>query len=168
MSRDSESPRTGRVGPIEGVRIAVLSSRFNAQVVDRLLLGARRALSRHGVPREAVDSFEVPGAWELPVVADKLAGSGRYGGVLVLGAVIRGETPHFDFVASAAAQGLARVALQHGVPVGFGLLTTETTAQAIERAGGKAGDKGAEAALALLETMNLLQRLDDESSAQGA
>ncbi len=167
MSQRDEAPMVGRVGPVPGARIAILCSRFNAHVVERLHRGARRALLRHGVPPESWDTFEVPGAWELPVVASRLASSGRYAGVLVLSAVVRGETPHFEFVASAAAQGLARVALDHGVPVGFGLLTTDETAQALERAGGKAGDKGAEAALALLETMNLLRWLDDEGSAQG-
>jgi 6,7-dimethyl-8-ribityllumazine synthase len=148
-------------GHLDGtsLRFAVVASRFNDFVVSRLVEGARDALVRHGVAAEDVDVAWVPGAWELPVVAHALAASGRYHGVVALGAVIRGSTYHFEVVAGHSAAGLTKVALDTGVPVGNGVLTVESIEQAIERAGSKAGNKGAEAAVSTLETANLLRAL---------
>ncbi len=142
-----------------GLRFAILATRFNDFIVDRLLHGAVDYLSRHGAAAEDMTVIRIPGAFELPVVCLKLAQSGRYDGVLALGAVIRGATPHFDYVAGEATKGLAQVALQTGVPVGFGLLTTDGIEQAVERAGTKAGNKGVEAAAALLETVQVLRQI---------
>jgi 6,7-dimethyl-8-ribityllumazine synthase len=141
-------------------RYAVVCSRFNDLIVDRLLHGALDALTRHGVGPDAIDTNRVPGAWELPVVAQRHARSGRYVAVVCLGAVIRGATPHFEHVAGQCTAGLQRVALETGIPVTLGVLTTDTIEHAIERAGTKAGNKGADAALAALETVNLLAQLD--------
>jgi 6,7-dimethyl-8-ribityllumazine synthase len=140
-----------------GLRVAIACSRFNDLIVDRLLHGARDALVRHGVDGEAIDVAWAPGAWELPLVAQRLARTGRYDAIVCLGAVIRGSTAHFEYVAGQCAAGLERVALECGLPVAFGVLTTETIEQAVERAGTKAGNKGAEAALAALETATLLR-----------
>ena len=145
-----------------GRRVAIAASRFNRLVTDLLLAGAVEALRRHGVPDERIDVAWVPGSFELPLVAAKLAGSGRYAGVVALGCVVRGETAHFDYVAGEAAAGLATVARATGVPVGFGVLTTDTMAQALDRAGGKAGNKGAEAALTVLEMAGLLEAIDKD------
>lgn len=142
-------------------RYAIVCSRFNDLIVNRLLEGASDALIRHGVATDNIDVAWVPGAWELPVVAQRLAQSGRYGGVICLGAVIRGSTAHFEHVAGQCAAGIQRIALETGIPVAFGVLTTETIEQAIERAGTKAGNKGIEAAMAAIETVNLLRSLDD-------
>lgn len=140
-------------------RYAIACSRFNDLIVDRLLHGAVDALTRHGVGRDDIDVVWVPGAWELPIAAQRLARSGRYVAVVCLGAVVRGATAHFEHVAGQCAAGLQRVALESDIPVTFGVLTTDTIDQAIERAGTKAGNKGADAALAALETVNLLTRL---------
>lgn len=142
-----------------GMRIAIVATRFNDFIVDRLVGGAADYLSRHGCEKEGLTLVRVPGAFEMPVVAKKLAQSGKYDGILALGAVIRGATPHFDFVANEATKGLAHISLESGVPVGFGLLTTDTIEQAIERAGTKAGNKGAEAAAALVETIRVLEQI---------
>jgi 6,7-dimethyl-8-ribityllumazine synthase len=140
-------------------RYAVACARFNDLIVDRLLHGALDALTRHGVAADDIDVAWAPGAWELPVVAQRLARSGSYVAVVCLGAVIRGSTAHFEHVAGQCAAGLQRVALDADIPVAFGVLTTDTIEQAIERAGTKAGNKGAEAALAAMETVDLLERL---------
>lgn len=142
------------------LRFAILAARFNSLVVDRLIDGAMDALVRHGAAEKNIELVRVPGAFEMPVVASRLARSGRYQGVIALGAVIEGDTAHFEFVAGQCAAGLARVAHDHGLPMGFGVLTTSTMEQALDRAGGKAGNKGAEAALAVLETVNVIKRLD--------
>lgn len=142
-----------------GIRVAVACSRFNDFITERLLAGATDTLRRLGVADSDVDTVWVPGALELPLVAAKLAGSGRYDAVVTLGAVIRGATTHYDLVAGHCAAGVARVALDHGLPVVFGVLTTETVDQAIERAGTKAGNKGAEAAATAVEMVDLLRRL---------
>ena len=142
-----------------GLRIGIAVSRFNEVVTSRLLAGARSALERHGVHDDDVDVAWVPGAFELPLVARKLAESHRYDAVVCLGAVIRGETPHFEYVASEAARGIADAARDTGVPAIFGVLTTDTLEQALERAGGKAGNKGYDAVLSAIETANLLRRL---------
>jgi 6,7-dimethyl-8-ribityllumazine synthase len=142
------------------LRFAIVTTRFNEFVVEPLLRGALDALKRHGASEKQIEIVRVPGAFDMPVVVRKLALSRRYEALIALGAVIRGQTPHFDYVAGECASGLARIALESGVPVGFGVLTTETMEQAVDRAGGKAGNKGADAALAALEMANLLRRLD--------
>jgi len=143
-------------------RIAIVAARFNEFVVDALVKGAVDALRMQGVPAEQVELVQVPGAWELPLAAQKVAERATPpDAIVVLGAVIRGGTPHFDFVAGQAASGLASLQAQAGRPVVFGLLTTDTIEQAIERSGTKAGNKGAEAARTALEMVSLLRRLGD-------
>jgi len=143
----------------EGLRFALVVARFNAFITEKLLEGARDALRRHGVADEDVDVAWVPGSFEIPLVAQRLAESGRYSAVICLGAVIRGATPHFDYVAAEAAKGVAAVGLSTGVPTIFGVLTTDTIEQAIERAGTKAGNKGFGAAMAAIEMADLLRVL---------
>ena len=143
----------------KGLRIAIVATRFNDFVVDRLVGGAVDYLTRHGAERETLTLVRIPGAFELPVVCRKLAASGKYDGILALGAVIRGATPHFDFVSSEATKGIAQVSLQFGMPIGFGLLTTDNLEQAIERAGTKAGNKGYDAACTAIEMVNLIQEM---------
>ncbi len=145
---------------VRELRFALVVSRFNDFVVEPLVRGAVDALKRHGGAEKQIEIVRVPGAFDIPVVARKLAQSRRYDALVALGAVIRGATPHFDYVAGECASGLARIALESGVPIGFGVLTTDTVEQAVDRAGGKAGNKGADAALAALEMANLLRRLD--------
>lgn len=142
------------------LRFAFVAARFNEFVVEALIRGALDALKRLGATEKQIEIVRVPGAFDIPIVARKLALSRRYDALIALGAVVRGETPHFDYVAGECASGLARIALESGVPVAFGVLTTDTMAQAVERAGGKAGNKGADAALAAVEMANLLRRLD--------
>jgi 6,7-dimethyl-8-ribityllumazine synthase len=142
------------------LRFCLVATRFNELVVERLIAGALDALTRHGASDKNIELVRVPGAFELPLVVRRLAQSKRYDGIVALGAVIRGETAHFDFVAGEAAAGLGRAALESGIPVGFGVLTCAGLEAALDRAGGKAGNKGAEAALAVLEVANLLKRLD--------
>jgi len=143
----------------EGLSIAIVVSRFNELVTRALLAGARDGLARHGVEPEGVDVAWVPGSFEIPLTARKLAESGRYQAVICLGAVIRGETPHFDHVANQASSGIARVALDTGVPIIFGVLTADTLEQAMERAGGKMGNKGYDAAVDAIEMANLVRGL---------
>ena len=143
----------------EGARFAIVVSRFNHFVTDRLLEGALDGLRRHGVPAASVVVARTPGAWELPVAVRQLAKSGKVDAVIALGAVIRGSTPLFDYVAGEAAKGCAGVMSETGVPVVFGVLTTDTIEQAIERAGTKAGNKGWEAALGAIEMINLQRAL---------
>ncbi len=140
-------------------RFAIVVARFNALVTEALLAGCRDALSRHGVGEEQLDVAWVPGSFEIPVVARHLAESGRYAAVVCLGCVIRGETGHYDHVAGQASAGVMQASVATGVPVIFGVLTTETVEQALNRAGLKSGNKGAEAALAAIEMVNLLARL---------
>jgi len=147
-------------GDGSGRSVAIVASRFNDVVTERLLDGARGVLLERGVGEAALTVVHVPGAWELPGAAAHLAASGRYDAIVAIGCVIRGETPHFDYVAGEAARGLNRVALDHGVPVGFGLLTTDTAEQALARAGGDVGNKGAEAAEAALEMADLFRQLE--------
>lgn len=142
-----------------GLRIGVVAARFNESIVSKLVAGALDCLRRHDVGDEEIAVAWVPGAFELPVVALRLAQSGEFDAVVCLGAVIRGETPHFDFVAGEAARGISEVALRTGVPVTFGVLTTDDVVQAEARAGGKAGNKGFEAAQAALEMANLMTSL---------
>jgi 6,7-dimethyl-8-ribityllumazine synthase len=142
------------------LRFAIVASRFNDLVVDSLIRGAVDALLRHGANEKQVEIIRVPGAFDLPFVVRRVATSKRYDAVVALGAVIRGATPHFDYVAGQCAAGLARVSEETGVPVAFGVLTTDTIEQALERAGTKAGNKGADAAVVALELANLLRRMD--------
>lgn len=142
-----------------GLRVAVVAARFNEAIVERLVDGATDALVRHGASATDLQVAWVPGAFELPVVLDKLATSGEVDALVALGCVVRGETPHFDYVAGEAASGAAAVARAHGLPIAFGVLTTETWDQAVQRAGGKLGNKGAEAALAAIETASLMRNL---------
>jgi 6,7-dimethyl-8-ribityllumazine synthase len=151
----------GNLVATKGARFAIVASRFNHFVVDRLVEGAIDALVRHGVDSKNVTVVRVPGAWELPLLARRLAASGKVDAVIALGAVIRGATPHFDYVAGEAAKGLAAAAHGATVPILFGVLTTETLDQAIERAGTKAGNKGWDAAAAALEMVALSRALDD-------
>ncbi len=143
----------------EGHRIALAVARFNGQVVEALVAGAVDGLVRHGVAEDAITIVRCPGSWELPLVCRKLATSTKYDAVIALGAVIRGETPHFDYVAGECAKGLASVAASTQVPVIFAVLTTDTTEQALARAGGKAGNKGFDAAMSAIEMVNLLENL---------
>ncbi len=140
-------------------KYAVLVGRFNSFVVEALLEGALDTLKRHGVDEKNVTIIRAPGAWELPLVAKKLAASGKYDAIIALGAVIRGGTPHFDFVAGESAKGLGVIGLEYNLPVIFGVLTTDSIEQSIERAGTKAGNKGADAALTAIEMVNLLKAI---------
>ena len=146
---------------IDGARFAIVAARFNAVITDALLDGAVATLAEHGVPDDHVSVVQVPGAFEIPITAKRLAASGRYEAIIALGAVVRGATPHFEYVAGECARGVSRVALAENVPVIFGVLTTDNDEQARERAGGKEGNKGCEAALAGLEMVTLLRRLGD-------
>jgi 6,7-dimethyl-8-ribityllumazine synthase len=143
----------------KGFKIALIASRWNEVVTSRLVAGAIDALLRHGAAEASVDLVRVPGSFELPQAARKIAASGRYDAVVGLGCLIRGETPHFDLLAAETAKGLAQVAAASGVPVIFGVLTCDTMEQAIDRAGGKAGNKGWDAALAAIEMASLYRRL---------
>ena len=142
-----------------GCRWALVVSRYNEFITQKLTDGAVDALLRHGATPQAIDTFYVPGAFELPVVVQALVRGGDYAAVIALGCVIRGETPHFDYVAGAAADGALRAALATGVPVAFGVITADTLEQATERAGGRVGNKGSEAALAAIETAALLRTI---------
>jgi 6,7-dimethyl-8-ribityllumazine synthase len=144
----------------EGLRFVIVISRFNEFISSKLLGGARDCLTRHGVAEGDIDVAWVPGAMEIPLVAQRLGRSKKYDAVICLGAVIRGATPHFDYVAAQAAKGVAQVQLETGVPVIFGVLTTESIEQAVERAGAKSGNRGWDAALSALEMANLLKGLD--------
>lgn len=142
-----------------GLKIAVIVSRFNSFICDRLVEGALDALVRHGAVSEDVDIVRVPGAFEIPVAAQKVAASGRYDALICLGAVIRGATPHFDYVSAEVSKGIASVSLEAGLPIAFGVLTTDSIEQAIERAGTKAGNKGFEAAVSAIEMVNLFKAI---------
>jgi len=167
-SRQITKAREGDVMPkvsegqfsAKGFRFALIVSRFNDFVSSRLLEGAVDALTRHGAGDDQLHIIKVPGAFEIPAVAGRLAKSGRYDAIICLGAVIRGSTPHFEYVASEVSKGIATIALDSGIPVTFGVLTTDTLEQAIERAGSKAGNKGWEAAMAAIEMVNLFKELD--------
>lgn len=140
----------------DGLRVGVVAARFNQRVVDPLLAGAIDCLRRHGVEDDHLVVLRVPGAWELPLALQELAASGTVDALVALAVVIRGETPHFDYVCAECSKGVAAVSSQHRLPIGFGVLTTDTSAQAVERAGGKAGNKGWEAAQAALEMADLV------------
>ncbi len=144
----------------QNIRIGIVAARFNEFIVSKLVSGAMDALLRHDVREEDIDLAWVPGAFELPLIAKKMAESGKYDAVICLGAVIRGATSHYDLVCNEAAKGIAHVSLDSGVPVLFGVVTTENIEQAIERAGSKAGNKGYDAALSALEMVNLVRAIE--------
>jgi 6,7-dimethyl-8-ribityllumazine synthase len=141
-------------------RFVILASRFNSFIVERLVDGALDTLHRHGVDAGSIELVWVPGAFEMPLAAQRLANTRRFDAIIAVGAVIRGSTPHFDYVAGECAKGLAMVSLQQDIPIGFGVLTVDSIEQAVERAGTKAGNKGADAAMSVLEMISLLQRLE--------
>jgi 6,7-dimethyl-8-ribityllumazine synthase len=143
----------------KGLRVGIVAGRFNELLSSRLVSGAQDALTRHGVAEDTIDVAWVPGAFEIPLVAKKMAASGRYDAIVALGVVIRGGTPHFDYVAGEVAKGVAATSLESGVPVLFGVITADTIEQAVERAGTKGGNKGWDAALAAIEMANLLKGL---------
>jgi 6,7-dimethyl-8-ribityllumazine synthase len=147
--------------PASDARIAIVAGRFNRFIVDQLVSGARDALDRHQVDPSNRALIWVPGAFELPLIADQVASSGRYDAVIALGAVIRGGTPHFDYVAGECASGLTRVALDHGLPVTFGVLTTDNIEQALERAGTGEGNKGFDAAMTAMEMVQTMREVKD-------
>ncbi|GFO61221.1 6,7-dimethyl-8-ribityllumazine synthase [Geomonas silvestris] len=144
----------------EGIKVGIVVGRFNSFIGERLLEGALDALIRHGADDSQTTVARVPGAFEIPLAAQKMAQSGKYDALICLGAVIRGSTPHFDYVASEVSKGIAHVSLATGIPVAFGVLTTDTIEQAIERAGTKAGNKGFDAAMTIIETVNLFKEID--------
>jgi 6,7-dimethyl-8-ribityllumazine synthase len=143
-----------------GMRFCIVASRFNSFIVDQLEAGAIDALVRHGASKEDIHVAKTPGAYELPLAVQKAAATKRYDAIVAVGAVIRGATPHFDFVAGECVKGISGVMLKHDIPVSFGVLTVDSIEQAIERAGTKAGNKGAEAALSAIEMVNLLRGLE--------
>ncbi|PKM12486.1 MAG: 6,7-dimethyl-8-ribityllumazine synthase [Gammaproteobacteria bacterium HGW-Gammaproteobacteria-3] len=145
---------------VHGSKFCLVASRFNSFIVEQLEAGAIDALVRHGAERDNIALVKAPGAFELPMVVQRVAASKKYDAIIALGAVIRGGTPHFEYVAGECVKGLASVALQYNVPVSFGVLTVDSIEQAIERAGTKAGNKGAEAALSALEMVSLFNNLD--------
>ncbi len=140
-------------------RYAIVVARFNSYIVESLVEGAVDALTRHGVSESDIQIYRVPGAFEIPLVVDKLAAAAAHDAIIALGAVIRGSTPHFDIVAGESASGLSKSMMRHGVPVSNGILTTDTIEQTIERAGTKAGNKGAEAAMGAIEMVSLMKKL---------
>ncbi len=144
---------------IDGAKFAVVVTRFNSFITESLLKGALDTLLRHGAQESDIDIVRVPGAFEMPLVVQQIAKAGKHDAVVALGAVIRGGTPHFDYVAGECTKGIAQVGLQHNLPVAFGVLTTDTIEQAIERAGTKAGNKGAEAAMSAIEMVSLMGQL---------
>ena len=148
---------------MDGQRFAVVVSRFNEFITSKLLSGAIDALKRHGATDDNITTVYVPGAFELPMVTKKLADSGEFDAIVCLGCVIRGQTPHFEYIASEAARGIAQVGLASGVPTTFGVITSDTLEQAIERAGSKAGNKGVDAAVSAIELVNLLTQLPKRS-----
>lgn len=150
---------TGTLTKHEGRHIAIVMSRFNTLITDPLLAGAKEALTMHGVEMANIDVYIVPGAFEIPLVAEKVANTAKYDGIVTLGAVIRGETDHYDLVINGAMTGIAQVGLKTGVPTVFGVLTADTLEQAQHRAGGKAGNKGSEVALALLELLAVVDAI---------
>jgi 6,7-dimethyl-8-ribityllumazine synthase len=150
----------GKLVVPQGARFAIVASRFNHFIVDRLVEGALDSLRRHGADLANVTLVRVPGAWEMPLAVTRLLRKGSFDGIIALGAVIRGSTPHFDYVAAEVSKGLAHAAMDHGVPVAFGVLTTDTIEQAVERAGTKSGNKGWESACSAIEMVSLGKALE--------
>lgn len=157
---------SGKLQGNEG-RFGIVVGRFNESITRQLLAGARDCLVRHGVADDRIEAVWVPGAWEIPLAVRALARSGRFSAVIALGAVIRGATPHFDYVAGGVSSGVGSVALETGVPAIFGVLTTDSIEQALERAGTKAGNKGWDAALAALEMVDVLAQVEQQRSGEG-
>ncbi|MBI2383171.1 MAG: 6,7-dimethyl-8-ribityllumazine synthase [Gammaproteobacteria bacterium] len=157
-----KAPPAPRPGEFAGTRIALIATRWNTEIVDALLAGARRQLAAWGVAESHVAELRAPGSYEMPLACELAAASGRYDGIVALGAVIRGETPHFDYVAGECARGLQDVMLKRRVPVGFGVLTVNTVEQAVARAGTGADNKGGEAAAAVLEMIRLARELESQ------
>lgn len=151
------APAAPAPGEFADVRIAIVATRWNLEIVDALIAGAQRGLAAWGVPSERIEEFRAPGAFEIPLAVSALLDSGKYDGVIALGAVIRGDTPHFEFVAGECARGLMDTQLAHGLPVGFGVLTVNTVEQAIQRAGSGDDNKGYECASAVLEMIQLIR-----------
>jgi len=149
----------GKLIAPEGMKVGIVASRFNEIIVNKLLAGAVDGLVRHGVKESNITAVWVPGAFEIPIVADKMASSGKYDAVIAVGAVIRGSTSHYDYVCNEVSKGIAQVGLKNGIPVLFGVITTENIEQAIERAGSKAGNKGYDCALSAVEMVNLIKQL---------
>lgn len=145
---------------VTNARFCLVVSRFNGFVVESLLAGAVDALRRHGAEESDLTIVRIPGAFEMPIALERIAAKGGYDAIVAIGAVIRGGTPHFDYVAGECVKGIAQVSLEHGIPIAFGVLTVDSIEQAIERAGTKAGNKGAEAAMSAIEMVNLLRQLD--------
>ena len=145
---------------VRDARFAIIAARFNEFIVESLIKGALRCLRQHGADDGDIEIIRVPGAFEMPVAVEKVAAARRHDGIIALGAVIRGGTPHFDYVAGECVKGITAAGQRHGVPIGNGVLTVDTIEQAIERAGTKAGNKGEEATLAVIEMVNLLRRID--------
>ena len=143
----------------EGIRVGIVASRFNEFIVGKLVAGAEDGLVRHGVADDDISVAWVPGAFEIPVIAKKMAHSGKYDAIICVGAVIRGQTSHYDYVCAEVSKGIAQISLEAGIPVMFGILTTDTIEQAIERAGSKAGNKGYDCALGAIEMVNLMKQL---------
>ncbi len=157
MMSDIKTYEGGMV--VDGARFCIVASRFNSFIVDHLVEGAIDALVRHGAQKSDIHLVKTPGAYELPLAVQQVAASKRYDAIIAVGAVIRGSTPHFDYVAGECVKGISSVSLKHEIPVSFGVLTVDTIEQAVERAGTKAGNKGAEAALSAVEMINLLRGL---------
>ena len=149
----------GKVVAPEGMKVGIVAARFNEIIVNKLLGGAVDGLVRHGVEEEKITAAWVPGAFEIPITAAKMANSGKYDAVICVGAVIRGDTTHYDYVCNEVSKGVAQVGLQSGIPVLFGVITTENIEQAIARAGSKAGNKGYDCALSAIEMVNLLEQM---------
>lgn len=149
----------GKLVAPEGMKVAIVASRFNEIIVNKLLGGAVDGLVRHGVDKKNITAVWVPGAFEIPLIADKMASSGKYDAVIAVGAVIRGSTTHYDYVCSEVSKGIAQASLKNGVPVMFGVITTENIEQAIERSGSKAGNKGYDCALGAIEMANLIRQI---------
>ena len=149
----------GKLVAPEGMKVAIVASRFNEIIVNKLLGGAVDGLVRHGVDEKNITAVWVPGAFEIPLIADKMASSGKYDALIAVGAVIRGSTTHYDYVCSEVSKGIAQASLKNGVPVMFGVITTENIEQAIERSGSKAGNKGYDCALGAIEMANLIRQI---------
>ena len=145
---------------VRDARFAIVAARFNEFIVESLIKGALHCLRQHGAADGEIELIRVPGAFEMPIAVDKVAATRRFDGIVALGAVIRGGTPHFDYVAGECVKGVTAASLKHGIPIGNGVLTVDTIEQAIERAGTKAGNKGEEATLAVIEMVSLLRRID--------
>ena len=150
----------GKLSVQKGRRIAIVNGRFNHLVTDRLVEGAKDAYIRHGGDEKDLDLVLVPGAFEIPLIVERLVASGKYDAICTVGAVIRGSTPHFDYISAEATKGVASVALKSGIPISFGVLTVDSIEQAIERAGTKAGNKGFEAMVTLIEMLNLYSEVE--------